>query len=91
MSHSNMQFEFRTVNNVMTDHRLEPQTAALQSYNLHGALNCVGIHVNTNPSVTDFYSRPHICNSCVLHNCFVSCSLKSSPQFMITPHLSLHY
>ena len=50
MSHSNTQFQFRTVNN----YRLEPQTAALQPYNLHGALKCVGIHVNTNPSVTDF-------------------------------------
>ena len=54
MSDSNMQYEFRTVNNVITDYRFEPQTAALQSYNLHGALKCVGIHVSTNPSVIDF-------------------------------------
>lgn len=54
MSDSDMQFEFRTVNNVMIDYGLEPQTAALQSYSLHGELKCVGMYVNTNPSVIDF-------------------------------------
>jgi hypothetical protein len=50
MSDSNI----HSVSNVMVDCRLEPQTAALQSYSLHGVLKCVGTHVNNNPSVIAF-------------------------------------
>lgn len=54
MYDNNMQFDFRTVKNLIIDYRLERQTAALQSYSLQGALKCVGKHFSTNPSVIDF-------------------------------------